>query len=143
MSAIILKDAYVTLKAMGGDDGTSGPAVGNAASICVNKVEVSQTRDLVDASCEQSDYRSMRIRKLDWEIKIETILEKGGTFLESLQSGNSVLVEVVITADGATVSGTGIISEISWSYDNPSTLSLTIQPYGTGLTVTKTTGGGS
>jgi hypothetical protein len=136
MQALILTDAVVTLTAMGSDDGTSGPSVGNAISLCVDRVRVQQTRDLVDASCEQDAFPAMRIRKLGWEVQIETKLEKGGTFLTALQNSTTVVVEVDITASGASVNGVGIISNVEWEYGNPSTLSLTIQPYGAGLTVT-------
>lgn len=136
MKGLTLHDAVATILAMGPDDGTAGSAVGTAVTVCFDKVSVSQSRETVDVSCGQDYIKHNRISKLDWKIDVETKLELGGTLLSTLQTDNAVVCTFAIVASGANVSGTGLVTDVSWSYDDPSTLSFSLIPYGTALTVT-------
>lgn len=134
-SAYMLEDATVTIQKMGPDDGTAGSSVGSATTLCVDSVEVTQSREIVDAGCLQDPYATNRVARLGWEIKIDTKFFQDPAFFLDLQSANAVLVTVVITGNGLSITATGIISSINVKIGNPSTLGLTIMPYGSAMTI--------
>ena len=134
MTGLLLKDGTITMTSQGGEDGTLGPAVGSAVTLCINSMRIVQTREVVDASCGQDSVPINRVSKLNWEVTIEMPLELGGTFAASLQTNS--LVSFTATFPGYVVEGAGIITSITASINNPSTLELTIVPYGSVLTVT-------
>jgi hypothetical protein len=134
MTGLLLKDAVMTILSQGTEDGTIGGPVGTAVTVCVDRIRIMQSREVVDASCQQDDFPVNRVTKLGWEMTVEMKLEKGGTFAASLQTNS--LVSFEITASGYNVEGAGIVTQIEATFDNPSTLSITIAPYGSGLTVT-------
>jgi hypothetical protein len=131
----MLSDAQVTITKMGPDDGAAGTSVGSATTLCIDSVEVSQTREIVDAGCMQDAVATNRVARLNWEIKIDTKFLIDPTFFIDLQSSNAVLVTVAITTADLSITGTGIISAINVKVGNPSTLALTIVPYGSVLTI--------
>lgn len=133
MVATILRDVVATLTSYGPDDGVPGTGVGSAVTVCLDKISISETRDLFDASCEQDAFSYMRSRKNSWEIKVDTKLEQGLAFWESLHGNNSVMLQFVMVAGGTTVTGAGIVAGLEVEIGNPSTLSITIQSAGSGL----------
>ena len=133
--AYMLQDATVTILKMGADDGTAGTSVGSATTLCIDSVEVSQTRELVDAGCLQDGVATNRVARLNWEIKLDTKFLIDPAFFIDLQSASAVLVTVAITTADLSITGTGIISAINVKVGNPSTLALTVIPYGAALTI--------
>lgn len=132
--SLILRDCTATILAMGGDDGVAGASVGSAITLCLDRVSVNQSRELVDVSCGQDTTPKKRLKKNNWDISVETKLH--GTLYTSLQSNDTVIVTFTITNDLHTVVGTGIVESISAEYGDPSTLNFKIVEYGTPLTIT-------
>ena len=134
--AYMLEDATVTVLKMGTDDGTAGSSVGSASTLCVDSVSITQSREIVDAGCLQDPVATNRVARLGWEIKIDTKFFGDPAFYLDMQASTAVLVTVTITAPGLSIVGTGIISAIEVKLGNPSTLALTVMPYGSNLTIT-------
>lgn len=134
VQALLLKDATVTIESYGTDDGSAGPGDSTVDTLCVDRINVKQSRDTTDVSCKQDAVPIKRVVKYGWQIDCEMKLERGGSVIPNFQSEE--IVKFDISASGYTLSGIGIVTNIEATIDNPSTFQFTIEEYGSVLTVT-------
>jgi hypothetical protein len=132
MALNVLRDCIFSVIPGGADDG-----VFNAASpvvFLVDTVSISVTNQLEDHSTAQQGTPLMRLTKQNWEVTIETKMQRdGSTTLENVLRLNELIgfsaIQSATTALDA-VCSQGIVSSVELNYAGPNTIRVTIQPYG-------------
>jgi hypothetical protein len=132
MALNVLRDCIFSVIPGGADDG-----VFNAASpvvVLVDTVSISVTNQLEDHSTAQQGTPLMRLTKQNWEVTIETKMQRdGSTTLENVLRLNELVgfsaIQSANTALDA-VCPKGIVSSVELNYAGPNTIRATIQPYG-------------
>lgn len=136
----LLNDVAVTLQGTsGGDDGvTSGRTLaGTAVTFLADRVGLRSNQNLADHGTAQHGASLMRGGKLDETLTIETKLEKkaDAALLGLLTGLTGQVVQFTATATGCSMSGYMRVESVDPTYDAPSTLSITLRSYGSGLTI--------
>ena len=138
----ILADVVFTLDGTtGGDNGNATRTpVGSPITFKADSVKCSNSRSLADHSTAQHQNEFNRITKTPQSIQVETKLElaANAALLTLLNGTSGVVVKLVATATGASITGIGIVENFDFDYDGPSTLRFTIRQYGAGFTIATT-----
>lgn len=129
----------------GGDDGSVARTLsGSAVTFKVDRCRVRYNRQTADHSTGQDAIPLSRTTKIDWQIDVETKLDRPvgvgnkSQPLATILGTTGVVVKFVATTPAGGVEGFGLVQTIEWTHDSPGTLSFTLVPYGADLTVTTT-----
>lgn len=129
----------------GGDDGAALRTLsGTAVTFKVDRCRVRYNRQTSDHSTGQDAIPLNRTTKIDWQIDVETKLDRPvgsgakSQPLNTIVGTTGVIVKFVATTPAGGVEGFGLVQTVEWTHDSPGTLSFTLVPYGSDLTVTTT-----
>lgn len=134
----LLQDTVVSLCIPGdGDTGLKPSAWGTPVTVLVDKVSVKDSIVTADHSAGQSGTPINRANKFDFEVTIDFKLfgkpASGNGITYTCRSGKQIRILINATQAATAILGEaveGIITEAGREYAGPSTLRVTIKPYG-------------
>jgi hypothetical protein len=117
-------------------DQGGGETYGGAISFKADKVSPKKSIATSDHSTAQDQWENHRVTKYGWEVTVETKLyaqtaPSTYSLLAALQSND--LGKIVVTATGAGVIASGVITNVDVDYAGPSTLRFTLKSHGSAI----------
>lgn len=132
----VMDSVQVSVVPGGLDDGAFN--AGTEVDFGADTVSISRTVNTEDHSTGQDLVESHRTTKVTWQIDVETKLDSGGALLDALLPSTNQLIGVAVTGGtgtGITISGNGILTDLTINPGAPSTIKFSVKPYGTDLTI--------
>lgn len=137
MALNVLRDCIFAVIPGGADDGVFNPQP--PVVIEVDTVSVSQTNVLEDHSTAQHGTPMNRITKFDWEVTVETKMQRtGSTGLENVLRLNELVGFSAIQTASTAIDvqcPAGIVGSVELAYAGPNTIRFTLKPYGVPLSL--------